>query len=185
MRTTTIEIHRWTRQEFEQLASMGFFDPEERLELIDGEIFHNPVQSSLHATAVRASEEALRSIYQRGYDVRVQMPLAIDEYSLPEPDVAVVRGSWRDYRETHPTTAVLVVEVADSSLHHDKTRKRPRYAQAGIAEYWILNLTEYCLEVYRNPASSDYQSSIRLNAGDVVSPLSHPHLSIPVANLLP
>jgi Uma2 family endonuclease len=185
MRTTTVELYRWTRQEFEQLASMGFFDPEERLELIDGEIFHMPVQSSFHATAVRASEEALRSIYQRGYDVRVQMPLAIDEYSLPEPDIAVVRGSWRDYRENHPATALLVVEVADSSLQHDKNRKRPRYAQAGVAEYWILNLTEYCLEVYRDPAGGDYQSYLRLGAEDAVSPLSHPHLAIPVADLLP
>jgi Uma2 family endonuclease len=162
MRTTTVERYRWTRQEFEQLASMGFFDPEERLELIDGAIFHMPVQSSFHATAVYKAGELLRDIYQKGYLIRVQMPLAIDEYSLPEPDIAVVRGSWRDYRENHPATALLVVEVADSSLQHDKNRKRPRYDQAGITEYWILNLTEYCLEVYRDPVGSDYQSHLRL-----------------------
>lgn len=185
MRTTTVESHRWTRQEFECLGSMDFFDPEERVELFDGKIFRMPMQSPLHATVVRASQDALCKLYRHGYGIRIRMPLAIDDYSLPEPDIAVVRGGWRDYRETHPTTALLVVEVADSSLSHDKSRKRLRYAQAGIAEYWILNLTEYCLEVYRDPAGGDYQSYIRLGASDTVSPLSYPHLSIAVADLLP
>jgi Uma2 family endonuclease len=185
MRTATVELYRWTRQEFEQLGSMGFFDPEERLELLDGEIFHMPVQSSFHATSVRAAEEALRTIFQRGHDVRVQMPLAIDEYSLPEPDIAVVRGSWRDFRESHPTTAVLVVEVADSLLAHDKARKRPRYAQAGIPEYWIVNLSDGCLEVFRDPVGDDYHIHLVLQAHESVAPLAFPGESIAVADLLP
>jgi Uma2 family endonuclease len=144
-----------------------------------------PVQSSFHATSVRAAEETLRNIFQRGYDVRVQMPLGIDDYSLPEPDVAVVRGSWRDYREVHPTTAVLVIEVADSSLAHDRTRKRPRYAQAGIPEYWIVNLSDGCLEVYRDPVGGDYQLHLVLRGHEFVSPLTHPDVSIAVSDLLP
>ncbi len=181
----TVEAHRWTRQEFEQIASTGIFDPEARLELLDGEIFHMTPQSSWHATSVRMSEEVLRKIFRRGYDVRVQLPLAIDNRSLPEPDVAVVVGSLHDYRNAHPTTAVIVVEVADSTLTHDKERKRPRYAIAKIPEYWIINLSDYCLEIYREPIEDDYRTHLVLKPNEMFSPLAFPRISIAVSELLP
>jgi Uma2 family endonuclease len=115
----------------------------------------------------------------------VQMPLAIDNYSLPEPDIAVVVGSVRDYRDAHPTTAILVVEVADSSLEHDKGRKLMRYGAADIPEYWIINLRDYCLEVYQNPVNGLYQTRRVLFAQDTLAPLSHPGLAINVNELLP
>ncbi len=185
MTAPTVQLYRWTREEFEQLASTGIFDPEEKLELLDGEIYQMTPQSSWHATCIRLVEEVLRGIYRRGYDVRVQMPLAIDVRSLPEPDVAVVRGRLRDYRDAHPRTALLVVEVADSSLTHDMTRKRPRYAQAGIPEYWIVNLSDYCLDVYHNPAGDDYEQHAVYRADESFAPISHPNRSIAVADLLP
>jgi Uma2 family endonuclease len=185
MITSRVQVYRWTRQEFEQLASTGIFDPEDRLELLDGEIFHMTPQSAWHATCIRLFEEALRRIYQKGYDIRVQMPLAIDERSLPEPDIAVVTGHLLDYQEAHPTTAVFVVEVSDSSLTHDKERKLPRYARNGIPEYWVINLSDFCLEVYRNPAGEAYQSHTIYHVGDTVSLLSHPAMRMPVADLLP
>jgi Uma2 family endonuclease len=185
MRSATIEIHRWTRHEFEQLGSMGFFGPEERLELLDGEIFHMPPQSSFHSTSLYRAGEFLREIYAAGYVVRIQMPLAIDDHSFPEPDVAVVRGSWRDYRDRHPTTAVLVVEVADSSLLYDRERKRRRYAANGIPEYWIINLSDGCLQLYRQPVDDDYQVQRVLAPHEHVAPLTHPTAAIPVSELLP
>ncbi len=185
MTAPTVQLYRWTREEFEQLASTGIFDPEEKLELLDGEIYQMTPQSSLHATAITLVEDILRDIYQRGYNVRVQMPLAVDALSLPEPDVAVVRGRLRDYRDAHPRTALLVVEVADSSLTHDMTRKRPRYAQAGIPEYWIVNLSDYCLDVYHNPAGDDYEQHAVYRADESFAPISHPNRSIAVADLLP
>ncbi len=83
------------------------------------------------------------------YTVRNQMPLALDENSEPEPDVAVVPGKARDYTQAHPTTAVLVVEVADATLRLDRKTKQAVYARNGIAEYWIVNLKDNSLEVYR------------------------------------
>jgi Uma2 family endonuclease len=180
-----VEPRLWSRQEFEQLASLGFFEPEERLELLDGEIFRMTPQSSWHATAVRKAEEALRAIFRRGYDVRVQLPLALANRSLPEPDVAVVIGHLNDYRDAHPTTAVLVIEVADSSLSHDKERKRRVYARASIPEYWLINLSDYCLEVFRNPAGEDYQFHLILAPAESMAPLNHPRRSILVRDLLP
>src|SRR5690606_15575115 len=94
---------RWTRGEYEQLAKLGIFHPEERLELIEGEIFELTPQGSGHATAVVLTSEAIRERLEPDYIVRVQLPLALDDFSEPEPDIAVVPGAARDYRDFHPT----------------------------------------------------------------------------------
>lgn len=185
MRPTTIQTYHWTRQEFEQLASTGIFDPEDRLELLDGEIFQMTPQSAWHATCILLIFDILREIYRRGYVIRVQMPLAIDDHSFPEPDIAIVTGHPLDYQDMHPTTAVLVIEVSDSSLTYDKERKLPRYAQNGIPEYWIVNLSDFCLEVYRNPVGANYQTHTIYHTGDTVTLLPAPDVRIAVADLLP
>ncbi len=185
MSTSPIQLHRWTRQEYEKMISAGIFHPEARLELLEGEIFTMTPQSSQHATAVQLVENTLRLIYTTGYAVRVQMPLALGLDSEPEPDLAVVPGSPRDYRDTHPAEAVLIVEVADSSLAFDRERKSRLYARNGIPEYWIVNLVDNCLEVYRNPLQESYQFHAILRPPETVSPLSSPQASIPVAELLP
>jgi Uma2 family endonuclease len=85
--------------------------------------------------------------------VRAQLPLALSDYDEPFPDLAVVSGSPRDYLAQHPTSALLVVEVSEASLKTDREVKGSLYASAGIPEYWILNLRERVLEVYREPAA--------------------------------
>ncbi|HMN27443.1 MAG TPA: Uma2 family endonuclease [Caldilineaceae bacterium] len=180
-----VQPRRWTRQEFEQLASLGFFEPEERLELLDGEIFRMTLQSSWHATSVTKAAKLANLVYRQGYVVRVQMPLAIGDASLPEPDVAIMRGAIDDYRDAHPKSAVLVIEVADSSLLHDRERKRQSYARAGIPEYWLINLSDHCLEVFRNPENGDYQFHLILSPAESITPLTHPRRTIAVRDLLP
>jgi Uma2 family endonuclease len=144
-------LRRWTAEEYHRVAETGVFGPDERLELIEGEIFRMPAMNGPHATASTLTESALREVFAAGYVVRVQKPLAVSDESEPEPDVAVVRGSVRDYARLHPSTAVLVAEAANSSLRFDRTRKEPLYARAGIPEYWILNLIERVLEVCHDP----------------------------------
>jgi len=180
-----VEPRRWTRQEYEQLASMSFFDSEERLELIDGEIFRMSPQSTWHATATGKANEVRRKLYPHGHHTRVQMPFAADEQSIPEPDVALVVGDVGEYRDAHPSTAVIIVEVADSSLTHDRERKRRLYARAGVPEYWLINLSDYCLEVFRNPAREKYQFHLILAPAETIAPLTQPHHSITVSELLP
>ena len=107
------------------------------------------------------------------------------DYSEPEPDVAVVSGPMRDYRDAHPTSAVLVVEVSHESLRYDRTVKQRLYARCGIPEYWLLALTEARLEVYRDPAGDGYQSVASHAAGDEVAPLARPDARIVVGDLLP
>lgn len=189
---SSVQLKRWSREEYDRMIEAGIFAPGERVELIDGEIVEMSPQNSAHTTAVRLTEDALRTAFGLGFDVRTQMPLALDLYSEPEPDVAVVPGSPRDYRDAHPTTALLVVEVADTTEVYDRAQKGSLYARAGVADYWLLNLRERRLEVYRDPVPMPqarygwgYQSGQHLSAADVVSPLAMPQARIAVANLLP
>jgi len=179
------EVHRWTRQQYDQMVTAGVFQPEERVELIDGYIVDMTPQSSIHATTVSLVEEALRLAFPHGYCIRVQMPLAIDDMSEPEPDVAVVPGNPRDYRDAHPATAVLVVEVASGSLKRDQGLKKALYARNGIQEYWVVNLDADCVEVYQGPQGDDYQIQMKLSRGENVRPVARPEHSIPVIDLLP
>ena len=115
----------------------------------------------------------------------MQLPLAADDYSEPEPDVAVVTGAIRDYRDAHPTSAVLIVEVSDDSLHQDRTVKQRLYARCGVPEYWILALPDTRLEVYRDPGEGGYRSVGVHGPGDSVAPRGRPEAEIVVDDLLP
>ncbi len=168
------QVRRWTREEYDRMIAAGMFKPGERIELIDGEILQMPPQGSAHFTAIQLAEEALRGAFGAGFVVRTRAPLALGPDSEPEPDIAVASGNARDYREAHPATALLLVEVADSTLDYDRRRKGELYARAGIREYWIVNLLESCLEVYRDPDQGIYLESRRLAAGDEIVPLTAP-----------
>jgi Uma2 family endonuclease len=188
-----IPRRRWTRAEFHRALTLGVFRPDERLELIGGELVEKmSPQESPHATSIRLVEEALRVAFPSGHDVRVQLPLTLGEDSEPEPDVAVVVGSIRDFEEHHPTSAVLVVEVADSSLRTDRGTKAGLYAAAGIADYWIVNLIDRVLEIHRDPAGMadkpfghHYRSITRHDELARVSPSAAAVATVHVADLLP
>ena len=187
MAVANVEEHRWTRRDYERLVAQGFFPPDKRVELVEGVIYDMTPQRSLHATAFRLTQEALRTAFppSAGYEIRGQLPLALGEDSEPEPDLAVVAGTIRDYSDSHPATALLLVEIADSSLLHDRKRKIPLYARFGIPESWLCHLARRTLEVYRDPVNGLYQTRLVLREGDQVSPLSRPGVSLKVADLLP
>jgi Uma2 family endonuclease len=185
----TVRTKLWTREEYDRLVAAGAFAPDSRIQLINGEIVEMTPQGAAHATALRCLQKSLESVFSSGYDVRTQLPLALvgDPMSEPEPDIAVVPGSIEDYRERHPGTAVLVVEVADSSLDYDRGCKLRMYARAGIPEYWILNLGDRILEVYRDPdrVPETYRAVTKLQANEHAAPLSFPAAHIQVSALLP
>lgn len=183
---------RWSREEYYRLGEVGLLAPDERVELIEGEIFQMAPQGPSHSTGARSAQEALRAAFGPGFDVRPQMPLALGLASDPEPDLAVVRGSFRDYRTAHPTMAVLVVEVSDTTLAFDRREKASLYARAGIPDYWIVNVLEQVVEVHRDPRPDPtmpfeygYAQITRHGAGDTLTPLAAPEATIPVAELLP
>lgn len=187
-----VKTRRWKRIEYERLIETGFFQPGDPIELIDGQLIVAEPQGSRHFGAIRAAQEALRTAFGPGWEVRAQGPLALDEESEPEPDVAVVPGSFRDYLVRHPSQPVLVVEVSESSLALDRDHKASLYARAGLADHWIVNLVDQVLEVYRQPAPDAaapvgwrYGSIEILGGQDSVAPLALPGVVIRVAHLLP
>lgn len=179
------ETYRWSREVYDRAVEAGVFGPEDRIELLGGELLTMTPQGSRHAAvATRVGAELARAFGGRGH-VRTQMPLAADDDSEPEPDLAVVPGDALDYLDAHPSTALIVVEVADDSLRRDRSVKRRLYARCGIPEYWIVSLPEARLEVYRRPAGGVYRDAAVLRAGDTVAPLAAPAAAIPVGDLLP
>ena len=190
MIATTIHTRVWTREEYDRLVATGIFHPDERLELVNGEIVTMSPQGSLHATAVRLVEDTLRKVFNPGFDVRVQMPLALGPHSEPEPDVAVVVGTPRDYRSEHPQSASLVVEVADITLAYDRKTKSLLYAHAGIQEYWIVNILDRQIEVFQHPQHTNdltisYHTQRIHDATESLSPLLRPQAVISPTDLLP
>jgi Uma2 family endonuclease len=147
-----MSTRRWTRLEYERLIDARMFRPGERLELLAGHLVVREPQGSLHATAVGLVEDALKAGFGPGWVVRVQMPIALDDESEPEPDIVVVPGARRDYELAHPARPVLLVEVSESSIDQDRGDKAGLYARARVPEYWILNLVSRSLEVRREPA---------------------------------
>jgi len=177
---------RWTREQYYRFAELFHG---RRVQLIEGEVYEMAPQRNDHAIAIELAVEVLRNVFSQGYRVRTQLPLRLEGDSEPEPDIAIIKGFPRGQRE-HPEGALLVVEVSDSTLHFDRTRKIPLYAKAGIQEYWIINLVSYKVEVHRHATqepNGEYRYDDIHSAGkdEFLSPLASPNAKIAVADLLP
>ena len=192
MTTYPRPTRRWTRAEYDRLIEVGVFRPGEPVELLGGELIVAEPQGSAHYTAIGLVEDALRAAFGAGWLVRSQGPLALDDESEPEPDIAVAPGARRDYSRAHPVRPALIVEVADSSLQFDREHKGSLYARARVEDYWILDLGDRALEVYREPVPDAsarfgwrYASRRRLHGDGVIAPLAAPAAPVRVADLLP
>ncbi len=187
-----VQTRRWSRIEYGRLIEIGILRAGDKVELLDGQICVSEPQNSPHATAICLAEEALRQAFAGSWSIRVQMPIALDQESEPEPDLTVVPGGPRDYLADHPARPVLVVEVSDSSLALDRGHKGSLYARARLRDYWIVNLVDRVVEVHREPGPDAtafhgwaYRSIQRLHAEQSVTPLAAPTARIAVAELLP
>jgi Uma2 family endonuclease len=174
---------RWTCTEFHRLGDMGVFEGQ-RAMLVDGEILEEGLMNPPHAITLGLVEEAVQTAFGAGWWLRHQSPLVLGQDIDPVPDLAIVPGRPRDYAG-HPTTADLVVEVADTSLNFDTNEKRLLYARAGIREYWVVDINGRRLLVYRDPRAGDYATQQALGPTDTVSPLAVPTVVVRVADLLP
>lgn len=169
------------REEYDRLVELGFFQ-DERLELLKGRLVLMSPQNAPHATAVRKLNKLLVRLCGDVADVRPQSPILAGEDSEPEPDFAVVEPSEST---NHPETALLVVEVADSSLTRDRDVKGPIYAEAGYPEYWIVNLPERCVEIYRDPVNGRYRTASTALPGQTVRCVALPRIELEVDQILP
>ena len=192
MQTSYPRTRRWTRAEYDRLIDRGVFQPDERLELLAGHLVIREPQGDPHILAIERLNELLRVAFGPEWRVRIQLPIALDDESEPEPDVSVAAGRPLETTEAKPSRLALVVEVAESSLALDREHKGSLYARARVPEYWIVNLVDRVLEVYRDPrpdASASYGWAYRsvqsLDAGEHVSPLAAPTARVSVADVMP
>jgi len=184
----------WTREELYRFHDEGLLGDWEKIELIAGEIVPKVRQSPMHYRSLMKAYWLLSKIVLADCHVRPQFPLFLATDGETEPDVSIVRGAIEDYMQEHPSQheALLVIEVSDITLGFDRGRKAAYYAEAGIADYWIVNLNERCVEVHRSPAevgSSPWgfaYTDVRVcSPEETVTPLAMPQIAIPVAEVLP
>ena len=176
-------VRLWTVEEFHRLGELGIFEGR-RAMLIHGSILEEGPMNPPHAIAIELVADALRSVFGSGWRMRIQMPMLLGREIDPQPDFAFVRGSARG-SIYHPTTAVLIVEVSDTSLKYDTTEKATLYATAAIPEYWVLDLNGRQLLVYREPLDGAYTTAFAVPAEGTIVPVAVPDVSIKVADLLP
>jgi Uma2 family endonuclease len=173
--------------EYFAMAECGIVSPDDRVELLDGLIVSMAPQSPWHAATISRVERALRKKLGPDIYIRIQTTFPMSANCVPEPDLAVVPGSYADYFREHPTDAHLIVEVAHSSVLQDRITKAAIYARKGIPCYWIVNLRDRCVEVFRQPDrwKSAYASIERHTGSQTFSIAAFPGIRFEAAELLP
>ncbi len=184
MTKTSIQRRLFTVSDYYKISDAGILSASDRVELIHGEILKMSPIKSQHAGVVNELSELLILALSGRAIVTVQNPLRLDEYTEPEPDIAVVKYRKDKYRTSHPMPedVFLVIEVADSSLQYDRQVKVPLYAQAGIPEYWIINIADRQIEIFRQPSESDYEVQRIVEYAETAT-CSTIELSVPAAAL--
>lgn len=178
---------RYTAERYFQLVDEGLLGPDDRVELLEGVIVAMAPHSPPHASAITRVQHALaRVIGDRGV-LRVQLSFAAGAHSVPEPDLLVAPGRMSDYDTRRPTSALLVVEIADSSLAQDRITKAAIYAAAGVPEYWLVNLRDRCVEVFRSPDRQGrcYQETRVTHEDEAIGLVALADARVAVHDLLP
>ena len=176
---------RFTVDEYLRMVEVGILHADERVELLDGEILTVSPPGPDH----NASTGVLNRLLVLGVGSRaVLLPgptVRLSKVSAPEPDLVVLRPDPRYYRDRYaePGDVLLLIEIANSSLRHDRGLKLRLYADAGIEEYWIVNNQDETVEVYRQPSGSGFASARTFRRGESVSPSAFPDLRIPVEEI--
>jgi Uma2 family endonuclease len=185
---TLDRLKSWTIQDYHRMSEMGLLDPTERTELIAGQITLMVAKGNPHILTVRLLTRTMEtSLSDRPILVSIQEPIQLNDISEPEPDLAIVRGDMFDYAQHHPQPAEihLIIEVADSTLKYDCQVKDKHYAKANIPDYWVVDLKNRQVHVFRNPTPTGYASQLILAESQTVSPLDFPDVIIPIGSILP
>lgn len=188
--TLTVELTAakyWTVADYHRMNEMGILAPDEQTELMNGQIVCKASKGPSHVLALHLLSMALdTALAEQPFFVRTQDPIHLDDWSEPEPDLAIAWGTVLDYVDRHPgpEEIELVVEVSDSTLKRDCEVKDKLYAQARITDYWVLDLTNRQLHVFRNPTPTGYTSHLILAEPNEIAPLSFPSLTLSLTAIL-
>jgi len=183
--------HRWTIAEYRKLGETGIFDGLKTM-LIHGEVYTMVFPNPPHDYSLGVLDDWLRLVFATGHHIRNQMGFDVGTDNDPGPDLAVVTGTRKELLGRTPTSAVMVIEVAESSLFIDTTTKAELYATAGVPEYWVLDVANRQLHVFREPVAlsaglgaTAYRTHEVLAESETASPIAAPTARIRVAELLP
>ncbi len=185
---TLVEPRRrpFSVDEYYRMADSGILTDDDRVELIEGEIVQMTPIGSRHAACVKKLIKVFTNMIGGEEILSVQDPIRLDEFTEPEPDIAVLKERDDFYAKSHPgpEDVLLIIEVADASVRYDREVKIPLYAKAGIPEVWIVNLPDKTIEMFRNPVESGYEETSILRKGQSLSPTAFSEVEIRVEEIL-
>lgn len=178
-----LPYHRWSVEDYHQMARSGVLDETDRIELIEGELIDMAPIGSRHAFWVDRLNRTFQRAAGKAFLVRVQNPVVLGERSEPQPDIAVVKD--KSYELSHPVAedVLLIVEVSDSTLEYDRDVKLSLYARHGIPEVWLVDVNARELTVYREPSEGQYRLIRKPTATEAVSPAAMPGVAITLAEV--
>lgn len=178
--------HLFTVEDYHAMAEAGVFEPDARVELIEGVILEMAPIGPPHASSVDRLTMMLAGAAAGRAIIRVQGPVEANPRSEPQPDLTVLAARDDFYAGAHPRPddILWVIEVSDTTLRFDRRVKLPMYARSGIAEVWIVDVKGATLEVHRRLGPGGYTETIVARPGDVVSPLALPDVAVPVASVV-
>ena len=182
------ELQKWhfNVEQYYRLAEAGVLKPDDRVELIEGEIIKMPPIGSFHAACVARFVPQFTKSTNIDVTVWIQNPIRLSDFSEPVPDVALLKPREDFYAERHPgpEDVLLIIEVADTTLLSDRNVKIPLYARFGIPESWLVNLPEKIIEVYYDAIDGRYRKSLKFKRGDVLQSPTVPGLSLKVDDII-
>lgn len=184
---TFTKVRLWTVEEYHRMIEAGILTLDDRVELLQGQIVRMSPQLPPHASTTQRTVRYLDQLLAERAYLRMQLPVTLKPNSEPEPDIAIVRFDAKEYSDRHPTPNDIfwMIEVADTSLKDDRTVKAPLYAKAGIAEYWILNVTTREVHVFREPGEDGYAQESVLDETNTLTAIAFPEIAIAFNQLFP
>jgi Uma2 family endonuclease len=176
----------FTVDEYHRMGEAGIFSEDDRVELVEGEIVMMSPIGSYHAASVKQTSSEFHNILGGRAIVSVQDPIVLNDFSEPQPDIALIRPRADFYRHALPTASdvLLIVEIADSSIEYDRDIKLPAYARSGIPEVWLADIPAETVTAHTEPTNGAYRNVRAFRRGDSITPLHFPDLSIEVASIL-
>ena len=181
-----LDIRLLTVQEYHRMAEMGILEADERVELLAGQIVKMPAKGTAHGAALKRTVELLQNLLWGLVLLSIQDPVRLNNFSEPEPDIALLVRDPLYYENRHPAPSevYLIIEVADTTLRTDLGIKATIYAQSGIADYWVLDVNNRQLHVFREPNQDGYKSIVVLGDDASISLLHFPDISFMVGDML-
>jgi Uma2 family endonuclease len=182
-----INLKHWTVHDYYRMSDLGILDSSERTELIAGQIVLMTAKGTPHVITLQLLATNIQEQLGKSALIRTQDPIRLDNFSEPEPDLAIVTGTILDYAEHHPVPEdiYLVIEVADSTLKQDCEVKAKLYARSNIPEYWVVDIKNRQVRIFRDPTPTGYGSQLILTETHSVSPLAFPEIVLSIASILP